>query len=217
VAAALVAASLVAVSARAGVIHGTVSLRKLSVAAGKGAAATAEPEKGISDVVVYVEKLPPRVEQNLTHTGFLFFRRTVRPRIVRMVQMDRRYRPHVIAVPAGSQVAIQNLDRVYHSTFSVSLAKKFDLGKHAPGRCDTITFDRPGVVNLHCDIHPEMEAFVVVTPNHAFASADSLGRYHLPALPAGTYAVHVFHPRRGEIIRTAEVPKRGDLELNLRF
>ena len=108
-----------------------------------------------------------------------------------------------------------NLDRVYHNAFSVSSARRFDLGKYPPGRADTVLFEHAGIVNMHCDIHPEELGFVVVVPNHAVARPDSDGVFTLPALPRGSYTVHVWHPRRGERKRSFEVPRHGDVLLEL--
>jgi plastocyanin len=175
----------------------------------------------VADAVIYLESVPDKVERQLAskvaakRSWFMIARPGPRPS--RIVQIDKQFRPRVAAVSVGAKVEVQNLDRVYHNTFSVSPAKRFDLGKYPPGRIDTVSFDRPGVVNLHCDIHPDMLGFVVVTPNHAFTRPDSLGHYRLPKLPPGNYTVHVFHPRRGEIERRIVVPKRGDLALDLAF
>jgi hypothetical protein len=122
-----------------------------------------------------------------------------------------------MSVPVGTRAEFQNLDHVYHNVFSVSPARRFDLGKYAPGKIDTVDFERAGVVNLHCDIHPDELGYIVVTPNHAVARPDSLGRFRMPKLPPGHYTLRVFHPRRGEFERPVEVPKRGDVSVDLAF
>jgi len=207
---------LVASAATAGTVHGTIWM---SAAAAKASPASPEAvarvQRGISDAVIYVESIPKKVEDKLAKPGgFLFFRPRTE-RVTRITQNDRKFDPRVLAIPAGSRVAFLNLDTVYHNAFSVSPAKRFDLGKYPPGRRDTLLFDRTGVVNLHCDIHSSMLGFIVVTPNHAFARPDSLGNFRLPKLPPGTYALHVFHPRRGEIRREVLVPKSGELAVDL--
>lgn len=195
----------------AGAIHGTLKPRT-----GKGFKPKAgRPE--VTDAVIYIEHLPKEVEQKLNRRGFWIFRKPAPPRVRSVIQMNRKFDPHVLATAVGDRIAFNNLDRVYHNTFSVSPAKRFDLGKRQPGQCDTLTLERPGVINLHCDIHPDMMAYVVVTPNHAFTLPDETGRYRLPALPPGDYSVRVFHPRWGETRRRATIPKRGDVALDLSF
>jgi hypothetical protein len=170
-------------------------------------------QSGVADAVVYVEKIPDRVHEKLGRRGW--FARV--PPLPAMSHRGRRFVPRVLAIPAGDSVAFANLDRVYHNTFSVSAARRFDLGKYAPGRRDTVRFPRAGAVTLHCDIHPEEIGFVMVVPNRAFARPDSLGAFRLPKLPPGRYRVRTWHPRLGELSRTIEMPKRGDVALELAF
>src|SRR5262252_3171665 len=195
----------VATASTAGIIEGTVTPRHH----GTGAQ--------VSDAVIYVEQVPAEVERKLTTKGFWLFKKHAGPRVWTVVQVDRRFDPDVLAIAAGDRIAFENLDQIYHSAFSVSAARRFDLGKRSPGQRDTVTFDRPGVINLHCDIHPNMVGYVVVTPNHAFAVPDSLGRYRLPDLPAGTYTVHAVHPAWGDVKRKVEVAKRGPVALDMDF
>jgi len=171
---------------------------------------------GITDAVIYVERIPDPVERKLSRRGFWIFGSSA-PRLWHIVQQNRRFDPQVLAATVGDRLAFSNLDGVYHHAFSVSAARSFDFGKRSPGQSDTLTLDRPGVINLHCEIHPDMAGYVVVTPNHAFTLPDADGHFRLPSLPEGTYAIRVFHPRWGQIRRSFEVTRRGDVELELKF
>jgi hypothetical protein len=205
-------------AASAGVVKGHVFMgARAAAAASANQRSLARLQAESADAVVYVERVPDKVERKLAdaRTGWLFRRR--HPRLPRMVQMDRRFKPRVMAIARGGELELVNLDRTYHSTFSVSPARRFDLGKRAPGAVDTMRFERTGVVNLHCEIHPDMLGFVVVVPNHAFARPDSLGAFRLPALPQGRYRLHAWHPRHRELVRDFEMPRRGDVELSLVF
>jgi plastocyanin len=210
----LMVLSLLASSASAGVISGTISKGGRAAAPPRGKQAAAS-SSALSETVVYVEAIPPPVERKLTSGGgFWFFKRHPTASVAGVVQAQRQFKPRLLAIAAGTRVAFHNYDDQFHSTFSVSAAKRFELGKRAPGRSDTVLFAHPGVVNLHCDIHPDMVGYVVVTPNHAFARADSLGRYRLPDLPRGTYVLRLVHPRWGERERTVEVPPRGGVTVD---
>lgn len=208
---------LVADPAVAGVIRGVLatSARSPRARAGRDSVQTSKPtvQRGANDAVVYLDKIPEKVEKKLTKKGL--FKKAPRPK--RIMQKDLHFVPRVLATTVGSAVEFENLDRVYHNTFSVSAAKRFDLGKYAPGTVDTVVFDRVGVANLHCDIHPDESGFVVVVPNHAFTRPDSLGRFALPKLPKGDYTLHVWHPRLGEFTRAVTMPAHGDLKLELKF
>lgn len=173
----------------------------------------AKPLPGITDAVITVRRIPEASERSLADR----LQRNRRRTSSRMVFQQSRFKPRVMAVAAGTGVEFQNLDRIWHSTFSVSSAQRFDLGKLKPGARDTVTLTRPGVINLHCDIHPEETGFLVVAPNHAFARPDSLGRFELPRLPSGSYEVEIWHPVRGSRERVVVVPSRGDAECDLAF
>jgi plastocyanin len=192
----------------------------LSVSARARASKSAAPTKqpGVNEGVVWVEAIPEKVESKLASPRRRWF--GGKPRVAALPSVAQRgdaFAPRVIAVPAGGSVEFANPDRLYHSTFSVSQSKHFDLGKSAPGRRDTLAFEHSGVVNLHCEIHPDAIGFVVVTPNHAYASPDSAGRFSLPKLPPGHYVLRVWHPRRGELKLPFEVPRRGAVALDPTF
>jgi hypothetical protein len=73
------------------------------------------------------------------------------------------------------------------------------------------------VVNVHCEIHPDMNAYVVVVPNGAWARPDSLGTFRLPALPAGPYTMRVWHPRLGECTRDITIARHGATRVEVSF
>lgn len=172
-----------------------------------------KPQGGVVDAVVAVRAIPDKVEQKLAQQSK---RDRTRP-LARMTIQKSRYVPRVMAVTAGSEVEFQNLDRIWHNAFSVSSASRFDLGKIKPGTIDTVSFARTGVVNLHCDIHPDEIGFVVITPNHAIARPDESGRFTLPKLPPGEYQIEIWHPLRGNRVLAVTVPKRGDVTCDLAF
>ena len=110
-----------------------------------------------------------------------------------MLQKDKAFAPHVLVVPAGSNVAFKNMDPIFHNVFSLSPAKKFDSGFHKAGGQELVKFDKPGVVEVLCNIHASMQAYVVVvdTPYHAIASAS--GAFTIKNVPPGEYDVEVWH------------------------
>jgi plastocyanin len=167
----------------------------------------------LKETVVYLDTIPEKVERDLAERAR---RDRSRPN-PRIVQANSKFTPRMTLVAAGTDVEFQNLDTVWHNAFSVSTAETFDLGKYPPGRIETVKFDRAGLVNLHCDIHPEETGFVMVMPNHAYVRPDSLGRFTIAKLPAGKYTLHLWHPRLGEATRTIEMPKHGDLDVDVAF
>ncbi len=147
--------------------------------------AHAMPTLGVvSDAVVYVESLPAAADSALPMSAS-------RPKLA---QKDQSFVPRVIVVPVGGSVDFPNLDPIYHNVFSVSPPKRFDLGKYPRGQSRTVRFTKPGLVNVFCDIHSNMAAFILVVPSRAFAQARTDGSFRLPDLPPGRYALAWWHP-----------------------
>ncbi len=127
----------------------------------------------------------------------------------RMDQRNETFVPHVLAVPVGSVVDFPNSDSTYHNVFSLSRAKRFDLGRYARGKSKPVVFDRPGVVRVFCDIHSHMSAFVVVFNHPYFATTDTEGRYRIDNLPPGTYTVAAWYEGSTRASRSVTIPAPG--------
>jgi len=159
----------------------------------------------VQDAVVFIEKIPPGLTGPAT------------ARIPSLGQKDQAFTPRVLAVRVGTRVDFPNQDRMYHNVFSVSSVKRFDLGKYSRGHSKSVTFDRPGIVNVFCDIHSDMAAFIYVLPHHVFAQPAANGEFSLPDLPAGTYDLKLWHPDFGERTREITIPEGRDLAVDLEF
>lgn len=130
-------------------------------------------------------------------------------------QRNERFVPHVLAVMVGTFVDFPNSDLTYHNVFSLSRAKRFDLGRYAAGKSKSVRMDRPGVVRVFCDIHSHMNAFVLVFNHPFFDVTDDDGRFELPSLPAGTYTLVGWYEGEARITRPVVVPPGGWAEIDL--
>lgn len=110
-------------------------------------------------------------------------------------QTGERFSPHVLPVLRGTTVEFPNEDLLFHNVFSLSHAKDFDLGRYPRGVARSVTFDRPGVVQVFCHIHSDMSAVVMVLDNPFYAMPDADGHYAIPALPPGDYTLVAWHER----------------------
>ena len=129
----------------------------------------------------------------------------------RMDQRNETFVPHVLAVSAGTVVDFPNNDGTYHNVFSLSKAKRFDLGRYARGRSKAVRFDQPGVVRVFCDIHSHMSAFVLVFAHRYFAITDHDGGYAIGGIPPGTYTVTAWHEGQTFDARSVVVPPLGGI------
>ena len=67
-----------------------------------------------------------------------------------------------LKIKVGDVVNFKNLDPYFHNVFSLSDAKLFDLGSYPQGQSKSVTFDKPGVIEVECAIHPQMKMTVEV-------------------------------------------------------
>ena len=126
-----------------------------------------------------------------------------------MVQRNETFVPHVLAVTVGTTVDFPNNDHVYHNVFSLSRTRPFDLGRYAVGMSKSIRFDRPGVVQVFCDIHSHMSAYILVFAHRFFAVTDDEGRYRIEGVPPGTYSVAMWYEGLIRDSRVVSVPESG--------
>lgn len=125
----------------------------------------------------------------------------------RLVQRNKQFEPHVVAVGKGASVGFPNLDRVFHNVFSRTQGADFDLGLYKSGSSKEHSFPRPGVVRVFCNIHPEMAGYVIVLDQAepVFAVTDAAGKARLTGVPAGSTRLRVWHEKGGEQEATLEV------------
>jgi plastocyanin len=178
------ATSLAVPSVHAGTVTGTVKV-----------AGAAEAER----TLVYIERVPdgsfsaPASPTKLSQRGSMF-------------------KPGLLPVVKGTQVDMTNDDWVAHNVFSKSEPKTFDLGLYAQDTQKVVTFDKPGVVQVFCSIHPRMNAVVLVLQNPFFAKPGRDGKYVLSGVPAGTYQLKVFRQGTPGQARNVTVPATGSVE-----
>src|SRR5688500_2577590 len=123
-------------SAGAGTIRGQVELSAAKPSASSSAnaypgransmsgGAGVRNRGGAGETVIVLAKLPPGL-------AIVPPAATKRPALE---QRQQAFAPRVLAVQAGATVDFPNRDPVYHNVFSVSPAKRFDLGKYAEGK-----------------------------------------------------------------------------------
>lgn len=134
-----------------------------------------------------------------------------------MASRDKRFEPRVLAVPQGTTVTFPNHDKIFHNVFSLSEAAAFDLGLYRNGASRTTRFDKPGVVRVYCNIHPQMAAYVVVLDGGLYAQTGRDGVAEVRAVPAGRQALKVWDERGGEWAGTVVVPAGGTVEVTVPF
>jgi len=131
---------------------------------------------------------------------------------VAIEQKRLEFSPYVTAVMVGTTVDFPNDDDTWHNVFSTSDAKTFDLGLYPPGESRSVTFDRPGIVRILCNVHPTMKAYVVVEEHPLFSVTGPDGNYRIDGVPPGHYRLEAWHPESGRT--TASITIVGEEEVS---
>lgn len=110
-----------------------------------------------------------------------------------MDQAKMTFTPHVMVVQVGTTVEFLNSDPVGHNVYwpSISGNKKLahNLGTWPKGEKKPFQFNDPGAVPLLCNVHPEMNGYIVVSPTPYFAVTDKNGSYEIKNVPPGKYTL----------------------------
>jgi plastocyanin len=168
------------------------------------------------NIVVYLTKAPA-ADLDVSNAKFV------------MDQRNLEFLPNVLPVPVGSTIVFPNNDQVNHNVFSMSRTKKFNLGSYKPGESKTVVFDKPGIVELRCDVHAEMAAYILVMKNPYYAVTDKKGNFRipdaaylqqaglkdLPDLAPGKYAIKSWHQKLKSQKKSIMVSENGDVTVQL--
>ncbi len=154
-----------------------------------GQVSVAQPDHAL----VYVEKVPG----------------TFHGERVEMNQQNKVFIPFVLPVVEGSTVEFHNSDNLTHNAFGVG-ADEFNLGNWTRGVVREHTFTSLGEVTILCNVHPEMEAYILVLQNPYFARPDGAGKFRIAGVPAGQYVVKAWY--QGKTKKQAiKVPATGSV------
>ncbi|OGQ77123.1 MAG: hypothetical protein A3G94_07865 [Deltaproteobacteria bacterium RIFCSPLOWO2_12_FULL_60_16] len=137
------------------------------------------------------------------------------PQKVKLDQNGCEYKPHVLAMAAGSSVDILNPDGILHNVHSYSKANSpFNMAQPKFKKTITVKVDKPEVINLKCDVHGWMNAWLFVAANPYFSVTDNSGGFKLTDVPAGTYNVEVWHETLGKASQKVTVKAKADTKVS---
>ena len=183
--------ALAALAAAPGIVRGIVSVK----------AKDGTDKADRSEVVLYLADVDAPVSGARAH----------------VFQRGKQFVPRVLAIASGTEVDFPNEDSEEHNVFSHSAAADFDLGRFAGGRRKSRTFTEVGVVELFCNVHREMIAYIVVVPSAAFAVTSADGKFEISGVPPGRHRLIVWQrftrPRARAL--QIDVPATGSAEVKV--
>jgi plastocyanin len=149
----------------------------------------------VSETVVWAEPATAKVPKQV-------------PVAAEVVTRNKTLLPHVVAISPGSTVSFPNEDPISHNLFSLSPGNSFDLGLYRKGAGKSQKFDAPGIVNVYCNVHPNMSAVIHVMPTPYYGFADATGQYSMD-LPEGRYRLVAWNEQGGTTESMIEVRQNG--------
>jgi plastocyanin len=79
-----------------------------------------------------------------------------------VIQKNLDFSPKKLEIKVGDTVTFKNEDSTIHNVYSLSEANTFDLGGSPKGKAKTVTFDKPGVIDVECAVHLNMKMAIEV-------------------------------------------------------
>ena len=101
------------------------------------------------------------------------------------------YEPRVFVMPVGGRLTMTSEDEVGHN---VRMSGAVDLNiALSKGSRSSRRLDRPGLVQVGCDIHPWMTGYIHVVKQPYYVVTDADGRFKLTDVPVGTHQIRLWH------------------------
>ena len=145
------------------------------------------PEKQLRNAVVWIENPPAGVAA------------PVRAEKVQIDQKACEFIPRVVVVPAGGTVDFLNSDRLLHNIHATPRLNVAFNRTQPKSRTIPVTFAKPEIVHISCDLHSWMSAWVVVAGHSFYAITGADGQFVFNNLPPGTYKLQVWHEVLGTV------------------
>jgi len=165
-----------------------------------------DEENGIKDVVVWLEKVEGG--KSIDSLGQEFI----------LDQKVCAYKPHVLIVPVNTPVKILNNDKILHNIHTYCAKNKpVNLAQPRFKKTIRMTFKQPEKVQVRCDVHGWMSAWIVVVEHAYYTVTDEKGEYSLDGIPPGGYTLKFWQESLGERDSEVTIEEGTDIELNYVF
>ena len=117
-----------------------------------------------------------------------------------------KFSPHVVVVPKQKPLTILNSDGVLHNVHTWP-TKNRSKNIAMPGvfKEMKLKFRRSETIRVSCDIHPWMEAWIIVSENPYTAVTNEKGSFKLTDVPPGEYTLRMWHESFGPMEQTITV------------
>lgn len=131
-------------------------------------------------------------------------------------QTGCRYQPHLLIIPVNTPLQILNDDNILHNFHTFSKKNRpVNLAQPKTQKKMEVTFRRPEIVPVRCDLHGWMSGWIVVVDHPYYTITDADGNFSLSDIPPGTYTLHCWQEMLGD--QTAQVDIEPGKTTSLNF
>lgn len=116
-----------------------------------------------------------------------------------MDQNGCKYSPHVMGMMVGQPFKVLNSDGILHNVHALpKVNKPFNMAMPATRTEASTSFEKEeGIFQVKCDVHPWMNAWILVSSNPFFSVTQKDGKFSIAGLDAGTYELEAWHEKLG--------------------
>ena len=139
------------------------------------------------------------------------------------IQIDQQkciFIPHVLLVPAGVEFEALNSDPVLHNFHTVGKHNKEVnvMQTKTKRRRLPLVFPEPDTIEVVCDVHSWMKAWIIVTEHPYYTLTDLDGQFRLENVPEGSYRIKAWHEELGKHpVQEVVVTTNQDAKVNFEF
>lgn len=131
------------------------------------------------------------------------------------------YAPRVLGITQGQKVAFRNSDPTFHNIHGY-VGTETDVNEAQPAGSADRLLEIPVVAgdlpyHAKCDVHPWMDAYILVTDHPFFATTGTAGQFVLENVPPGSYNLEAWHPSLGKKSVKVKVVAGKTAEVKLTF
>jgi plastocyanin len=156
------------------------------------------PQKEIRNAVVWLENPPSAAAA---------------PAPAEKIEVDQNgcvFIPRVVVVPAGGTVDFLNSDRLLHNIHATPKLNVSFNRTQPKSRTIPVTFAKPEIIKINCDLHSWMVGWVVVAAHPYYAITGADGQFTFDNIPPGEYTLQVWQERLGTMQAKVTVTAQQD-------
>jgi len=133
-----------------------------------------------------------------------------------LTQKYINFDPAHVVIQKGNRVQFINEDNLFHNVYSSCCSEKFNIGKKRTGVEVFETFTEVNHMQVFCDIHATMSAFISVIDSPYYTLCDENGYFKI-TVPPGRYKVVGWHPRAEYESDVIVFEERSTLKVKVQF